>query len=1458
MKNMENTMNKPCEIIKLDKYTGRIEQPSILLMNRSSHIIGKISRYDNWNILLVANGLDEIVFDVHKYSDGRLCPVWDDLVDLKIVYVEGFGSFEISVDYVDNAETIKSVHGQSLEVELAQINLHDFHVNDEEATDMKYTEYSKDNYDSEGDYIPTTFYNPDDRKHSLLHRVIASKAPHWKIGYVTPYIALGEDVQPEESSRFQRAYTVDGESIYDFLIGTVSEESNVIFTFDTSMDETTGRIERTINCYSLCDCINQKDGTVMKDKDGNEVTGIGEDTFVFVSKDRLANETSITSNKDNVKNCFRIEGGDDVINAMVAAVNMGGNNYIYQFADFQYNDMSEGLREKIQAYQKMMESKDTQDMYYGNGKYIEGFFDTMPLLVESEIEAASLLNICQDNKVDTGDADICSYKLFPYWNVTTTENGKELEIFEYGNYSKSAKDALDMMGIYTKLCNAYDVLGYFESSMMPNTDKVKEPGDAETQYHKVVDALTAKDFYVAVSSMNTYKDNLFAGVTNNIEAYAKIFLDSRFDLEIIKDTTSFSYTEDKTTGKKTGTWKGKIRITQHTNEKNVYPVNMDSASLIEVKVNDDELEFARQKVQKKLSEGSLSGIDFDMEGIWGDESLTDEEKTQKMRDYFNKYSLKRLESFYDGYNSCISVLMELGQTTTSDMTNEIYNKYFERMSIVKEIKAARQTQVDEINARIASIQEEQKAFIHGGEYNGKTYVPHDFRAYLANDDLYKEFCSYRREDTYTNNNYTSEGLSDSECLKEAKELIETATKEAKKACVLQRTVSTSLNNLFALPEFEPLYESFAMYNYIRVKTEDEILKLRLIGMEFMGESPEKIEVTFSEQIESVDGNISDLQSVIKQARAMATSYPSTTLQARQGADARNEVADIYDNGLNASKAMLTNNDSNEVTMNSSGILCKRMDDEGFYGDKQLRITGNIMAFTDDNWKSVKMAIGEFPIYNPLTREYEMRYGVGAPALVGEMIAGNNLDISNKQGSVHIDGDGITITNGVIKSHDYEKDEGTGEEKGSIIDLRDGSFSFADGGFSYKEGNLVLKDGVIKSANYIPDKSGSMIDLTNGEFDYAGGNLAYKNNTLSVKGSVTADKLIATKIGKIANFNISENELYTDNATFENNTGIYLGNSGLRIGSGFKIDEYGNLTSAGGNISGSTITGADITANKFDAIDEIKIRNLDGNRSVTLEVLTSGRTNYLSVDKGVFVDGEFTSGGSIEVYEGIRLRRTDSSGNVASQSINAIYKDGNSHDVISVGENQLTTGIGWNGTSGSNSYNTVLQLKGKTVTAPNNGGITIQSDERLKNSFKPLDEFDATYMDIKPCAFKYNNGSSGRYHFGAKAQDVKSAFEKHGYTTQDFGGFVQMSDSPKNDDYCGLEDPMGLIYTEFTMWNMHMVQKLYRENGSLRTEIQTLQKEHQTLQEENRDLQKEVQDMKERIKRLERAISGVRI
>lgn len=167
-----------------------------------------------------------------------------------------------------------------------------------------------------------------------------------------------------------------------------------------------------------------------------------------------------------------------------------------------------------------------------------------------------------------------------------------------------------------------------------------------------------------------------------------------------------------------------------------------------------------------------------------------------------------------------------------------------------------------------------------------------------------------------------------------------------------------------------------------------------------------------------------------------------------------------------------------------------------------------------------------------------------------------------------------------------------------------------------------------------------------------------------------------------------------------------------------------------------------------------------------------------------------------------------------------YSD-NFHYMLSYNPKNNYTYVGMPVNSGAaGDYKTSTRIMGNSVVIESSGAA-VTSDERLKNSFKPLDEFDAVYMDIESCAFKYNNGSSGRYHFGAKAQGVKEAFEKHGYTTQDFGGFVQMQDNPESEDYCGVEDPMGLIYTEFTMWNMHMIQKLYKKVEKQQEEIENM-------------------------------------
>lgn len=1071
-------MKQPYDIIKIDKYTGKIEMPDLLLMTRSFDIIGKIPHYTNWNISLTGNGIDEISFNVNKYVNGMICPVWDDLIDLKIIDVMGFGRFEISVNYTDNTQTVKSVHGMSLEVELGQIPLYEFHVNDEDATSTEITKYNEIDFDDNGNFIPTIFYNPEDKAHSLLHRVLADKAPHWSIGYVTPYIALDEESQPEDVGKFQRTYTVDGTTIYDFLTGDVAKESNVIFIFDT--------FNRKINCYNLCDCIDQETGEVW-------VKGIGEDTLVFISKNKLANEIAISSNKDNVKNCFRIEGGDDVITDMVRAVNMNGSNYIYQFADFQYHDMPKDLVDTINTYHKNL-SKQT-NAYYGNGDIDDFINGTLTLHITSELEAATALSICQNNKITTNNVDISDYSSAPYWYIVTLGNSKELYASGTAKTpNKTVTSAFETMGIYSRLCVKYDELAYFESSMMPDVHITKTT--AEEQYNLMVEELTKPDMFVGVSSLNYYDNNPFAGVSKNVEAMANILIDARYKAEVIKDSASFSENE-----KGEHIWTGNIKITRAASESDYFPKTDEQINAsFEVKINDDELTFTRQKIEKALHKGSMLDIDFEVA----------EMDDNEIRKYFNLYSLNRLKSFYDGYNSCLSILMQLN--IDSPVCKDMYDKYYNRMRIISNppteenpdpipgVMDIRQQQVNDIKTDIENITAEQKAF----------QKEWDFQNCLekAGKDFYKIFCSYRREDTYTNSNYISDGLSTSECLAKAKELVEAATAEAKKACVLQRTISTSLNNLFALPEFESLYEKFALFNYIRIRTEDEILKLRLIGVEFSGDTVESIHVTFSEQIESIDGKLSDLQSIVQQAQSMATSFPSTALQAEKGEQAQNTVLDMYISGLNAAKTMLTNNDDNEVTITPSGIICKRMDDEGSYGEKQLRITGNMMAFTKNNWKSVGMAIGETTFKDPTKPEGKNEvkaYGVIADAIVGKLVASERMYIGNESGNILITGDGIDITNGFLNISNGKNTiciDPKNERK--LFAIKNGE---TDCLYTDNQGNINLT-GKITGSSFV----GGNIDIGNGNFIVnTAGNIISKGNITLCDGDLTYDSEAGLKI-----------------------------------------------------------------------------------------------------------------------------------------------------------------------------------------------------------------------------------------------------------------------------------------------------------------------------------------------------------
>ena len=117
-----------------------------------------------------------------------------------------------------------------------------------------------------------------------------------------------------------------------------------------------------------------------------------------------------------------------------------------------------------------------------------------------------------------------------------------------------------------------------------------------------------------------------------------------------------------------------------------------------------------------------------------------------------------------------------------------------------------------------------------------------------------------------------------------------------------------------------------------------------------------------------------------------------------------------------------------------------------------------------------------------------------------------------------------------------------------------------------------------------------------------------------------------------------------------------------------------------------------------------------------------------------------------------------------------------------------------------------------------GSETVTSDANAKNSIQELAiNYADMYDRLRPVVFKYNNGTSGRFHVGFIAQEVRDALLASGLSTNDFAGFVEYSASEQNDDRM-----FGLRYDEFISLNTWQIQKLKARVAELETIVAKLQ------------------------------------
>lgn len=106
---------------------------------------------------------------------------------------------------------------------------------------------------------------------------------------------------------------------------------------------------------------------------------------------------------------------------------------------------------------------------------------------------------------------------------------------------------------------------------------------------------------------------------------------------------------------------------------------------------------------------------------------------------------------------------------------------------------------------------------------------------------------------------------------------------------------------------------------------------------------------------------------------------------------------------------ISSGEHEDIFWNKNGLLFREYNDEtGDYFPEQMRVIKNTISFTTDNWKTVRTAIGKYHYVDSKTGKIIETYGINAETLIGKLILGEQIELTNKSGSMIFNENGLII------------------------------------------------------------------------------------------------------------------------------------------------------------------------------------------------------------------------------------------------------------------------------------------------------------------------------------------------------------------------------------------------------------------------------------------------------------------
>ena len=134
----------------------------------------------------------------------------------------------------------------------------------------------------------------------------------------------------------------------------------------------------------------------------------------------------------------------------------------------------------------------------------------------------------------------------------------------------------------------------------------------------------------------------------------------------------------------------------------------------------------------------------------------------------------------------------------------------------------------------------------------------------------------------------------------------------------------------------------------------------------------------------------------------SVSYTHLDVYKRQGMN--NTVSEFINSALDTSKNNVINATNQEIVINQNGLRGRNQSDNGDYSPNQVWLTSNTLAFTSNNWQTAGLALGQINLNG------QNVFGLVADAIVGKLIAGNQLQITNDNNNFILDSNGAVLNN----------------------------------------------------------------------------------------------------------------------------------------------------------------------------------------------------------------------------------------------------------------------------------------------------------------------------------------------------------------------------------------------------------------------------------------------------------------